>query len=118
VGFGDLEEYLSALSPARRAVLEEVRAALLTGVPEGEDGMSYQMPAIKIGGRSMAHYAAWAHHVSIYPVPDDPSLRDELAPYVAGKGTLHFPLDQPLPTDLITRIGAALRAEGTRTRLS
>jgi uncharacterized protein YdhG (YjbR/CyaY superfamily) len=118
MGFADLEEYLSSLPASKRALLEQVRTALLAAIPQGEDGIAYQMPVIKVGGRSMVHYAAWAQHLSVYPTPDDPGLRDELAPYVAGKGTMHFPLDRPLPTELLTRLAAALLAEKTRTRLA
>jgi uncharacterized protein YdhG (YjbR/CyaY superfamily) len=118
MGYADVEAYLSSLPATSRALLEQVREALLAGIPEGEDGITYQMPVIKVGGRSMVHYAAWKSHLSIYPAPDDPMLRDALAPYVAGKGTLHFPYDRPLPTELVTRIAVALRAEGTKTRLT
>ena len=118
MSLADVEQYLSKLPSSSRELLEQVRTALLAGIPEGEDGIAYQMPVIKVGGRSMVHYAAWASHLSIYPAPDDPALQDELRPYVAGKGTLHFPHDQPLPLELVTRIGAALRAERTKTRLS
>lgn len=116
--FADVEAYLSSLPSARRALVVQVRVALLSGIPEGEDGIAYDMPVLKVGGRSMVHYAAWASHLSIYPAPDDPALQDELAPYVAGKGTLHFPYDRPLPIELVTRIGAALRAERAKTRLT
>jgi uncharacterized protein YdhG (YjbR/CyaY superfamily) len=51
------------------------------------------------------HFAAWKHHLSLYPVPDaDPAFAAELAPYLAGKGTLRFPLDQPIPGGLIERV--------------
>lgn len=114
----EVEQYLSKLPASSRVLLEQVRSALLEGIPEGEDGMAYQMPVIRVRGRSMVHYAAWKSHLSIYPAPDAPALHDELQPYVAGKGTLHFPYDRPLPTELVTRIAIALRAEGTKTRLS
>jgi uncharacterized protein YdhG (YjbR/CyaY superfamily) len=118
MAFAEVGDYLASLPSTSRARVEQVRIALLTAIPEGQDGITYDMPVIKVGGRSMVHYAAWARHLSIYPAPDDPALQDELRPYVAGKGTLHFPHDQPLPLELVTRIGAALRAERTKTRLS
>jgi uncharacterized protein YdhG (YjbR/CyaY superfamily) len=118
MGLDEVAPYLAKLPPSSRALLEQVRTALLVGIPEGEDGMAYQMPVIRVRGRSMVHYAAWKSHLSIYPAPDDPALQDELRPYVAGKGTLHFSYDRPLPTELVTRIAVALRAEGTKTRLS
>jgi uncharacterized protein YdhG (YjbR/CyaY superfamily) len=74
-------------------------------VPEGEDAISYNMPTLTLGGRRIVHYAGWKKHVSLYPAPeDDGALGRDLAPYSAGKGTLKFPLAEPMPHELIARI--------------
>jgi uncharacterized protein YdhG (YjbR/CyaY superfamily) len=109
---GTFEEYLSSLPPASRAVLVDLRQTLLSALPDGEDAISYGMPTVTVAGRRVVHYAVWKDHASLYPVPAaDDDLHRDLAPYVAGKGTLHFPLDQPLPHELVARVATALLRE-------
>lgn len=106
--FTNVEDYLESLDPDVRGVLEEVRAAIHAAVPEGVDAISYNIPTLMIGDRRIVHYAGWKKHVSLYPAPDDLDLQAELAPYAAGKGTLKFPVDEPLPHDLIARVAQRL----------
>jgi uncharacterized protein YdhG (YjbR/CyaY superfamily) len=108
--FSTVEDYLDSLDPEVRRVLEEVRATLHEAVPEGHDAITYNMPTLMIGDRSIVHYAGWKKHVSLYPSPDDADLARELGPYVAGRGTLKFPLDQPVPHDLVARVAQRLSA--------
>lgn len=103
--FSSVEDYLDSLAPEVRSALEEVRATIHEAVPGGEDAISYNIPTLRRGDRRVVHYAGWKRHVGLYPVPEgDEGLGREMAPYVAGKGTLKFPLDRPLPHDLIARI--------------
>lgn len=110
--FASVEDYLASLPAEVRTVLEDVRATIHSALPEAADVISYNMPAVTIGGRRVVHYAGWKKHVSLYPTPDptpeDATLADEIAPYAAGRGTLKFPIDQPVPHDLVTRIALAL----------
>lgn len=106
--FDTVEDYLDSLPPAVRSVLEEVRATLHDAVPGGEDAISYNMPTLMVGERRIVHYAGWTKHISLYPMPDDEDLADELAPYAAGRGTVRFPLTQPVPYDLVARIAQRL----------
>jgi len=100
-----VEEYIGSFPEDVQAVLREVRRRILSVVPEAGETISYQIPAMTLNGRNLVHFAAWKHHVSLYPVPDaDPALAAELAPHLAGKGTLRFPLDQPIPGGLIERV--------------
>ena len=112
--FASVEDYLDSLSPEVRDAVVELRAVLYDAVPGAADAISYNMPAITRDGRRVVHYAGWKQHVSIYPVPDtgpeDGDLERELAPYLAGKGTLKFPLDQPLPRELVARVARLLSA--------
>ena len=108
--FSSVEDYLDTLDTEVRRVLEEVRAAIHEAVPDGEDTITYNMPTVTIGGRKIVHYAGWKKHVSLYPMPDDEDLAAELAPYAAGKGTLKFPVDQPVPLDLVARVAQRLSA--------
>ena len=97
--------YIGSFPEDVQAALREVRRRILSVVPEAGETISYQIPAMTLGGKTLVQFAAWKHHVSLYPVPDtDPALAAELAPYLAGKGTLRFPLDQPLPDGLIERV--------------
>ena len=97
--------YIGSFPDDVQAVLQEVRRRILSVVPEAGEKISYQIPAMTLGGKSLVHFAAWKHHLSLYPVPDaDPAFAAELAPYLAGKGTLRFPLDKPIPGGLIERV--------------
>ena len=103
--FTSLEEYLDSLAPEVRSAVEAVRTTIHAALPGGTDVISYNMPTVNVQGRRIVHYAGWKAHVSLYPAPeDDEDLERDLAPYVAGRGTLRFPLDQPLPHELITRV--------------
>jgi uncharacterized protein YdhG (YjbR/CyaY superfamily) len=108
--YSTVEEYLDSLAPEVRNALLEVRATIHSAVPAAEDTISYNMPTLKLGDRRIVHYAGWKQHISLYPAPEDQDLADELAPYVAGKGTLKFPVGQPLPHDLIARVVQRLSA--------
>lgn len=110
--FANVEDYLDSLSDESRAALETVRERIRATVPGADEVISYNIPTIKQGGRSVVHFAGWQAHVSLYPVPTgDESLQRALAPYVSGKGTVKFPLSQPMPLDLVQRIVEALLDE-------
>ena len=67
---------------------------------------------LKVDGRYLVYFAGWKHHISVYPLPEgDAALDEEMAPYVAGKGTLKFLLSEPIPYDLIERVAARLLEE-------
>ncbi len=102
-----VEAYLAALPDDRRAALSEIRRAVNTAAPEATETIAYQMPALRShGGQFLVSYAAFKNHYSLFPASDAvvEALGDEVAPYVAGKGTLRFPADQPIPVDTITKI--------------
>jgi uncharacterized protein YdhG (YjbR/CyaY superfamily) len=104
-----VEEYIGSFPDDVQAVLREVRRRILTVVPEAGETISYQIPAMTLGGKTLVHFAAWKHHVSLYPVPDaDPAFAAELAPYQAGKGTLRFGPHEPIPAGLIERVAMLL----------
>ena len=103
--FASIDDYLDSLSPEVRAAVEEVRAIVNAEVPDGEETISYHMPTVRRGGQAVVHYAGWKKHVSLYPVPAvDEDLERELAPYLSGRGTLKFPLGQPLPRELVAQV--------------
>ncbi len=106
-----VETYLAAQPPASRAVLERVRAAIRKAVPKAEECISYQIPAYRLPGGIVIHFAGWKAHFSLYPASAllVETLGEELAGRVVSKGTIRFPLDERVPVGLIGRI-AKLRA--------
>ncbi len=104
-----VEEYLAALPEEARAVLAEVRAAVLRGMPGATETIRYGMPAAMLGDRYGLHFAAWKKHAALYPVPVfDGDLEAAVAPYRSGKDAVHLRYGLPLPVDLVERIAAAV----------
>jgi uncharacterized protein YdhG (YjbR/CyaY superfamily) len=107
--FATVDDYVRSLPPAVRGAVEEVRGAIREAAPGGDEVISYNIPTLKRGGRSVVHFAGWKGHVSLYPMPDgDADLQRELAAYSSGKGTLKFPLTEPMPLELVRRVVAEL----------
>jgi uncharacterized protein YdhG (YjbR/CyaY superfamily) len=107
-----IDDYIGAFPPDVRTVLQEVRARLRSVVPTADEGISYGIPVFTLDGRYLVYFAGWKHHISVYPLPEgDATLDEAVAPYVAGKGTLKFPLAEPIPYDLIERVAALLLEE-------
>ena len=104
-----LDGYLAALSPGARAVLDEIRRIVVEEFPAATEAISYDIPTFSIAGKRLVHVAGWSKHVSIYPVPkSDGQLLSDLGPYLSGKGTLKFPLNAPIPYDLIRNVMRSL----------
>ena len=112
--FGSVEEYLASFPADVRRVLEEVRETIRAAAPDATETIAYDMPTYKLEGRSLVHFAGWTSYVSVYPLPDpaaDAGLEADLVAYRATRGTGRFPLDRPLPLELVARVVQALRAE-------
>lgn len=103
---GAIDEYIAGFPPEQQKVLEEMRAIIReTAPPEATETISYAIPTFDLNGRHLVHFAGFAKHTGFYPVPTGmEAFKDELAPYKQGKGSVQFPLGQPLPADLIRRI--------------
>lgn len=106
--------YLEHLPPQGRARLDQVRAAVHAAVPDLGERIAYGVLTFTVGGRTAFHLGGYAAHTGLYPVPDDEALRERVAPWVAGKGTLRFPHDRELPTDLIEDVAQWFAAEARR----
>jgi uncharacterized protein YdhG (YjbR/CyaY superfamily) len=102
----DIDGYLAAVDEPARATLEEVRRSILAVVPDAEQCISYGMPAFRVEGTVVAGFAAFTKHLSYLPHSGSvlDALADDLAGYEGTKGSLHFPVDQPLPRDLVERL--------------
>jgi uncharacterized protein YdhG (YjbR/CyaY superfamily) len=108
-----VDEYLAAQPETVRPKLEQVRAAIRRAVPEAVEGIGYGMPGYKLHGKPILYFAGFKEHYSLFAASGTffETLADELAGYERRKGTVHFPLDKPVPVRLISRI-AKLRAAG------
>lgn len=94
-----VDEYIQAQPKLQQQYLEQIRAIAREIIPDGDEVISYQIPTFKLEGKPVVYFSAYEHHVSLYPLPHP--LPSELEPFVHGKGTLRFALDQPLPETLI-----------------
>ncbi|MEZ0542137.1 iron chaperone [Fibrella arboris] len=118
-----VDEYLYDFPEAVQYLLEELRQAIREAAPEAVETISYQMPAFMLHGK-LVYFAGYKNHIGFYPTASGiTAFKDELSTYNCTKGTVQFPLDKPLPLDLITRIvkfrvqenlAKALAKKGTR----
>jgi len=102
-----VREYIAAQPLAARAALRRVRSAIRKALPRAEEAISYGIPTVKLDGRSVLAFAGWKEHYSLYPAGARlaAAFREELRPYEYNrKGTIRFPLAQPVPERLIERI--------------
>ncbi|MBV8550394.1 MAG: DUF1801 domain-containing protein [Acidobacteriaceae bacterium] len=106
-----VDEYIAAQPEAVRPKLERVRIAIRKAVPEALEGIGYGMPGYKLHGKPMLYFAGFKEHYSVFAASGTffAALEDELKGYDLRKGTIHFPLTEPVPVKLISRI-ARLRA--------
>ena len=103
----DVDAYIAALPDERRRPMEALRAAVTAAAPEATETIAYGMPALRShGAQFLVSYDAYARHCSLFPASEAvvSALGDELAPYLAGKGTIRFPADRPIPVDLVRRV--------------
>jgi uncharacterized protein YdhG (YjbR/CyaY superfamily) len=106
-GSTTVEEYLAGLPEDRRAVVEELRRTIRGAAPEATETIAYQMPAFRShGGQFLVSYAAYKNHYSLFPASGavTEALGEALEPYLAGKGTIRFPINGPVPAALVRRI--------------
>lgn len=114
-----VDDYLATVPHERRAALEQLRQTIKAAAPEATETIAYQMPAFRSHGRRfLVSYAAYKHHYSLFPASGAviEALGDALTPYLAGKGTIRFPADQPIPTALVTKI-VTVRLEENAARV-
>jgi len=100
----NVEDYIATFSPEIQAVLQQVRQVVRRAAPEAQEVISYQMPALKLNG-VLVYFAAFKKHIGFYPpIKGDSRLEKAASPYAGEKGNLRFPLDKPIPFDLIERL--------------
>jgi len=105
VRFNSIDEYIGTFPKEIQKILAELRATIKTAAPDAREKISYQIAAFELNGRNLVHFAGWEKHIAIYPIPSGTeAFNKEVSQYVAGRGTLKFPIDKPLPLKLITKI--------------
>ncbi|MGH7196308.1 MAG: iron chaperone [Candidatus Saccharimonadales bacterium] len=110
--YKNIDEYIQNFPPSTQEILQKIRRVMHGVVPEAEEVISYGIPTFKLKGKPVAYFAGYEKHVSVYPVPaGDEVFQKEIAPYRKGKGTLQFPLDKPIPYDLIEKVVKLLLKE-------
>ena len=102
----DVAAYIAAFPRSVQTVLKRVRSIIRKAVPDAEEAISYQIPAYKLHGRPVLYFAAWKEHYSVYPSSARlvSAFKDKLSRYEVSKGTIRFPLSEPVPARLIDGI--------------
>jgi len=115
--FRSVDEYIASQPEAAQGVLRRVRRIIRKAVPGAEEAISYQIPAYKLNGRPVIYFAGWRQHYSVYPSTDRlvAAFKDDLARYEVSKGTIRFPLSEPVPVKLIEAV-AKFRAKEVAER--
>jgi uncharacterized protein YdhG (YjbR/CyaY superfamily) len=103
--FETIDEYVEAFPENVQRILEKLRDAVRKAAPEAVESISYDMPTFKLDGKRLVYFSAWKSHIGFYSIPKgNVAFRKELAPFEGPKGSLRFPLDQPIPYDLVKKI--------------
>lgn len=101
----DIDDYIAGFPEDVQKILKKVRTTIRQTAPDAEETISYQIPTFKLNGAYLIYFAGFKNHISLYPAPRGAEeFKKELSAYEGGKGTVQFPLDQPIPYDLIKRI--------------
>jgi len=105
IRFDTIDEYIQTFPADIQAILEELRETIRKAAPDAIEAISYQMPTFKLNGKNLVHFAAWKNHIGFYPTPSGTeAFRKELSHYKGAKGSVQFPLDEPMPLDLVAKI--------------
>ena len=100
----NIDEYIGAFPNDVQEILEKIRATIQKAAPDAKEKISYSMPAFEQNG-IVVYFAAFKNHIGLYALPSGhETFKEELSKYKSGKGSVQFPLDQPMPFDLITKI--------------
>jgi uncharacterized protein YdhG (YjbR/CyaY superfamily) len=101
----DIAEYIAMFPKETQVLLQNVLTTIRKAAPEAEETISYQMPTFRLNGKNLVHFAAYKNHIGFYPTPSGiEAFKKELSVYDGAKGSVQFPIDQPMPLDLITKI--------------
>lgn len=115
--FISVDDYIDAQPDHVRGALNRVRSIIRKALPKAEEVISYQMPVYKLHGERVIFFAGWKEHYSLYPAGERlvAAFESELRPYKISKGTIRFPLSEPVPAKLIERIAKFRAREATQS---
>ncbi|OJU15497.1 MAG: hypothetical protein BGN88_07515 [Clostridiales bacterium 43-6] len=114
--FYTIEEYIAQFPSETAGKLQEIRRVIQEAAPQASEKISYQMPTFYLYG-NLVHFAAFQKHIGFYPAPSGvEAFREELSGYKNAKGSVQFPLDQPVPYDLIRKIVLYRVEENTKAQ--
>jgi uncharacterized protein YdhG (YjbR/CyaY superfamily) len=100
-----IDEYIKTFPEDIQIILEKIRQTIRKAAPEAVEAISYGIPTFKVNGKYLVYFAAWKYHIGFYPIPSAANaFKRELSAYKQGKGSVQFPLDKPIPYDLIKKI--------------
>jgi uncharacterized protein YdhG (YjbR/CyaY superfamily) len=100
----NIDEYIAAYPTDVQHLLQTIRATIHKAAPEAEEAITYGIPTFKLNG-NLVHFGGYKSHIGFYPAPMGiEAFKEETAQYEAGKGTLQFPIDKPLPLELVSKI--------------
>lgn len=100
-----IDSYIMSFPEGVGRIMEKIRRLVLLVAPEALETIGYGIPTFKIGGRNFVHFAGYKKHIGLYPTPSViEAFQEELTPYKTSKGAIQFPIDAPIPYDLIQRI--------------
>jgi uncharacterized protein YdhG (YjbR/CyaY superfamily) len=109
-----IDEYIAGFPEDVRTVMRAIRAAVHEAAPGVTEKISYQMPTFVLKGKTLVHFGGHSHHIGFYPTPDGiEAFQEELKGYKSSKGAVQFPLDQPMPMELIKKV-VRYRATGEK----
>lgn len=102
--FESMDDYVASFPKNVRDILEKLRRAIRETAPKAEEAISYGIPTFKLNG-NLVHFAAFKNHIGFYPTPSAiVAFKKELSPFKQAKGSVQFPIDQPIPLDLVKKI--------------
>ena len=102
-----IDEYIAGFPEDVQEILQKIRAAIHDVIPEAVEAIKYAIPTFMLNGKNLVHFGAFKTHIGFYPAPSGlAKFKEELAGYPGSKGAVQFPLDEPIPYDLIRRITA------------
>ena len=101
----NIDQYINTFPKDVQNILQKLRQIIRMATPEAIESISYQMPTFKLNGKNLVHFAAWKNHIGFYPTPSAiEKFKKELSAYKWAKGSVQFPIDKPIPYDLIEKI--------------
>ena len=103
--FKTMDEYIKTFPKDVQSILEKMRQTIREAAPEAVETISYQIPTFKLNGKNLVHFAAWKNHIGFYPTSSGTeAFKKELSRYKAAKGSVQFPIEKPIPYDLVKKI--------------